>query len=99
MTEFNASMRSPSPQTPTDDGEPRLAPDAPEAAKFKALLDLVRPAARPRAMYGVAYVDRRNEESVTVDGVTYRSRVLARDLEACAACFPTSPPAAPSWTR
>jgi hypothetical protein len=65
-----------------------LAPDAPEAAEFKALLDLLRPAARPRALYAVAYIDSRDEGSVTIDGVTYRSRVLARNLADIHRVFP-----------
>jgi hypothetical protein len=65
-----------------------LASDAPEAAEFLALLDLLKPAARPRAMYAVAYIDGRDEGSVTVDGVTYRSRVLARNLADLHRVFP-----------
>jgi hypothetical protein len=66
----------------------RLAPGTPEAAEFRALLGLLRPAARPRALYAAAYIDGRDEGSVTIGGVAYRSRVLAGNLEGLHRVFP-----------
>jgi hypothetical protein len=44
--------------------------------------------ARPRALYGVAYVDSRSESSVVLDGFTFDSRVLRLNLEQAHRVFP-----------
>ncbi len=44
--------------------------------------------ARPRAMYGVAYVDSKGENNVVVDGVQFDSRVLRVNLETTHRVFP-----------
>ena len=65
-----------------------LEADAPEAAEFSALLERLKAAARPRALYSVAFIDSRDEESVTVDGVVFKSRVLSRNLALLHRAFP-----------
>jgi len=66
----------------------RLDPASAEAFEVATLLEFLGPIARPRALYTVAFIDARDEESVTVDGVTYRSRVLARNLSGLYRVFP-----------
>ena len=65
-----------------------LEADAPEAAEFSALLERLKAAARPRALYSVAFIDSRDEESVTIDGVVFKSRVLSRNLVDLHRVFP-----------
>jgi Vitamin B12 dependent methionine synthase, activation domain len=44
--------------------------------------------ARPRALYRVAYVDSRSEDSVVIDGISFHSRVLQVNLENTHRVFP-----------
>jgi hypothetical protein len=45
------------------------------------LLDLVRPVARPKALYRMACIDARAREWVQIDGVRFTSRILSKSLE------------------
>ena len=65
-----------------------LDADAPEAAEFVALLERLKSAARPRAVYAVAFIGGRDGESVTIDGVPFKSRVLSRNLAGLHRVFP-----------
>ncbi|MBN2003112.1 MAG: vitamin B12 dependent methionine synthase [Anaerolineae bacterium] len=60
----------------------RIKESGPYAGDFRAMLGEVVPLARPKALYRVAYVEARNEDDVTVNGVTFTSRVLRVNLEA-----------------
>ena len=54
-----------------------------ESADYRDLAVLAREAeglARPRALYGVAYVEERGDDWVRLDGVTLTSRVLRVNL-------------------
>ena len=52
------------------------------------LLELVRPIARPKALYQVAYVDSKSEDSVRIGGVEFTSRVLRINLDKVERAFP-----------
>jgi len=52
------------------------------------LVDVVRPAAKPKAVYKVSYVDSRDEDSVVINGVTFTSRVLKDNLDTVERVFP-----------
>jgi len=52
------------------------------------LLELVRPIARPKAVYEVAYVDSKSEDSVRIGGVEFTSRVLSINLDKVERAFP-----------
>ena len=58
------------------------------ADRFARLLREAEAIARPRALYGVAYVDSRSEDSVVVEGITFNSRVLRVNLEKAHRVFP-----------
>jgi hypothetical protein len=64
----------------------------PETGEYAdALAHLVagaRAVARPKAVYGEAYVEERGEASVVVDGVEFASRVLTVNLEGVHRVFP-----------
>jgi len=52
------------------------------------LLELVRPIARPKAVYQVAYVDNKRENSLRIGGVEFTSRVLRINLDKVERAFP-----------
>lgn len=58
------------------------------ADRFAGLVQEAEAIARPRAMYGVAYVDTRSESSIVVDGIRFDSRVLRVNLEGAHRVFP-----------
>jgi hypothetical protein len=45
--------------------------------------------AGPKAMYGLAYIESRGEDFVVIDGITFKSRVLAVNLENDHKVFPS----------
>lgn len=58
---------------------------------FPELVRLVREAqalGKPKALYRVAYIESRTDDSVTVEGVTLKSRVLRVNLDAVYRIFP-----------
>lgn len=57
-------------------------------AAARELLDRAVPLVRPKAMYGASYVEARDAEGVSLDGVGFRSSVLARNLEPVDRVFP-----------
>ena len=65
-----------------------LSPGSSEAEEFEALLSRVRDAARPKALYDVCFVQERTDESVTINGVVFTSRVLRLNLEHVYRVFP-----------
>lgn len=56
--------------------------------RFMRLVQEAEAIGRPRALYGVAYVDSRSEDRVVVDGITFDSRVLRVNLEKAQRVFP-----------
>ncbi len=58
--------------------------------QLSSLVEDARAVARPRAMYRVAYVDSRDDESVVIEGIRFRSRVLRVNLDAVHRVFPYS---------
>jgi len=45
------------------------------------LIDIVRPIAKPKAIYKVCYVDKENGDSLSIDGVRFTSHVLRVNLD------------------
>jgi hypothetical protein len=66
----------------------RIRGDGGHADRFMRLLQEAETIAKPRALYGVAYVDERSEGCVVVDGITFNSRVLRVNLEKVHRVFP-----------
>ncbi len=57
-------------------------------ARFTRLIQEAEALARPRALYGLAYIDSKGEDSVVVNGITFKSRVLRVNLENTHRVFP-----------
>jgi hypothetical protein len=68
--------------------ELRVRPGTEDAAALAQLVSEARAVARPRAVYLDAFVEARGEETVRVDGVTFRSRALRRGLDQVERVFP-----------
>lgn len=66
----------------------RLEPDSKHAHRVRQLAAEAQALARPRAVYREAYVEARDEGSVTIDGVRLTSRVLRVNLEQAQRAFP-----------
>jgi hypothetical protein len=56
--------------------------------RFERLVQEAQSIARPRALYGVAYIESKSESSVVVDGIRLDSRVLRINLEPAQRVFP-----------
>ncbi|HOT92566.1 MAG TPA: vitamin B12 dependent-methionine synthase activation domain-containing protein [Anaerolineae bacterium] len=66
----------------------RVRENSPYLADLQRLRDEAERIARPKALYKVAFIDARNGDEVTVDGVTLTSRVLRVNLEHVQRVFP-----------
>jgi len=53
-----------------------------------ALAERAQEIARPKAIYGLAYIDERGPEQLVIDGVTFKSRVLRVNLDDTERVFP-----------
>jgi len=65
-----------------------IEPGSGDARDFKALVLAVRTLARPKALYREAFITARDGDTVTIDGVTFRSRTLHANLAAAQRVFP-----------
>ena len=55
---------------------------------IQELIQLVRPVAKPKAVYEVSYIENKNEDSLDIGGVKFTSRVLRINLEKVERVFP-----------
>jgi hypothetical protein len=65
-----------------------LVPDSREAIEFEQLAQVARAVGRPKAGYREAFIDAKGEATVTIQGVTFRSRMLRSNLEHAHRVFP-----------
>ena len=65
-----------------------IAPESDDAAAFSALLDQARAIARPQALYAESVIEARGDDTVRIDGITFTSRMLRRNLETVQRVFP-----------
>jgi len=56
--------------------------------ELNELVETIRPRMRPKALYKVSYIDNRGEDSVTIDSITFTSRVLRVNLDKVERVFP-----------
>jgi hypothetical protein len=54
----------------------------------RELLEIIRPVAKPKAVYAVCYVENRNAESLDIGGVRFTSRLLRVNLDRIERVFP-----------
>lgn len=66
----------------------RIQPGTDSARLFTELVDEVREAGRPKALYDVCYIEQKGDETVTLNGIRFTSRVLRRNLDTVERVFP-----------
>lgn len=54
----------------------RMDPADPEAGQVRRLIDAAHAVGRPKALYRESYIEARTDDTVTIDGLTFTSRVL-----------------------
>jgi hypothetical protein len=65
-----------------------LAPDTEDAAAFASLVNRAREVAGPKALYAEAFIAAKGENTVEIDGITFTSRLLRRNLDRVERVFP-----------
>ena len=65
-----------------------VAPGTKDAEQATRLAEAAEAVARPKAICGVAFIDSKTEEAVTIEGITFTSRVLRVNLEQAHRVFP-----------
>ena len=65
-----------------------VRPGCDDAVAFENLVDRARAVARPKAGYREAFIDAKGEDTVTIDGITFTSVMLRRNLEQVERVFP-----------
>jgi hypothetical protein len=66
----------------------RIKPGTDRAKAFEDLVNEVQKVGRPKALYKVSFIDKKGEDTVTLDGVTFTSRVLRKNLDSIERVFP-----------
>ncbi len=66
----------------------RIAPDSENVPAFREFVARVQDAAKPKAIYDVAYIDEKGDDFVVVQGVRFTSRTLRRHLTEAERVFP-----------
>jgi hypothetical protein len=59
-----------------------------DAAEFQRFVETARAVARPKAGYREAFIDDKGEDTVTIEGITFTSRMLGQNLEPVERVFP-----------
>lgn len=66
----------------------RLPADSPYRPEVMRLVHEAQAIARPKGVYGVAYIEEKGEDHVVIDGIRFDSRVLRVNLEEANRVFP-----------
>jgi cobalamin-dependent methionine synthase I len=66
----------------------RIQADGPDVETLAQFVAEAQDVAKPKACYKIAYVESREEDSIVIDGVRFRSRVLRVNLESAYRVFP-----------
>jgi hypothetical protein len=65
-----------------------IVPDTDDTIEFKRLAQIASKIGRPKAGYREAFIDAKGEATVTIQGVTFESRMLRGNLEHAERVFP-----------
>lgn len=66
----------------------RVKENSEKAAELDRLVQEAQSIGRPRGLYREAYIDRKDESAVVIDGITFSSRILRINLETAERVFP-----------
>jgi hypothetical protein len=65
-----------------------VVPGSRDAAEFERFVETARAVARPKAGYREAFIDAKRDDTVTIEGITFTSRMLRQNLEPVERVFP-----------
>ena len=65
-----------------------IEPDSGDAEEFQDMLHAVEEKATPKAAYAESFIEARDDDTVRIDGVTFTSRTLQRNLDTADRVFP-----------
>ncbi len=65
-----------------------IALDSPDAQTVRELIEKAGQVARPKALYQASFIQAKGAETVTIDGVTFASRMLRENLDGVERVFP-----------
>jgi len=68
--------------------ENRIKAQSGYAQEFEQLLDIAREAARPKAVYKESFIDTKGNETIVIEGHTFTSLTLRKNLEQAERVFP-----------
>jgi hypothetical protein len=66
----------------------RIEPGTDRAKEFEDLVNEVRKIGKPKALYKASFIDEKGEETITLDGVTFTSLALRKNLDSIERVFP-----------
>ena len=66
----------------------RIKPGSDRAKVFEDLVNEVRKVGRPKALYKASFIDKKGEDTITIDGVTFTSLALRKNLDSIERVFP-----------
>ena len=66
----------------------RIKAGTDHAKAFEELVGTVKAIAKPKALYKVAFIDEKGEDTITLDGVRFTSLALRKNLDAVERVFP-----------
>ena len=66
----------------------RVEPGSDYAKELGALIDVAGKVGKPKAAYAVSFVEDRDGDTVSVGGISFRSRTLVRNLQSTERVFP-----------
>jgi hypothetical protein len=65
-----------------------VEPGGDDAAEFRQLMEAARAVARPKALFMECFIEAKGDTTVTVNGITFTSAVLRRNLDKVERVFP-----------
>lgn len=66
----------------------RIKPGTDRAKAFEDLVDEVRKIGKPKALYNVSFIDEKGEDTITLEGITFTSLALRKNLDSIERVFP-----------
>ena len=66
----------------------RIKPGTDSEKKLEALVEAAQEIGRPKALYRVAYIDSKSEDTISLDGVTFTSAAMRKNVDGVNRVFP-----------
>jgi hypothetical protein len=66
----------------------RIRPGTDRAQEFETLVSEVQERGKPKALYKVSFIDEKGEDTITLDGITFTSPALRKNLDPIERVFP-----------